>query len=1091
MKPTRTILAALLLAPLAAVAELEKEFVNPPATAKPHTFWYWMGGHISREGLTTDLEAMKRAGIGCAMIFNIAGHGPEGPVKLFSPEWRELMRHAIREAGRVGVEINLNNSMQGWSSSGGPWITPELAMQKLTWSETTIHGGAVFDGVLAQPPTKLGCYRDVAVLAFPTPALESVAEPVASIQSSDASFDPTPLLSRAVAPPDGSPWRDPKAKPVPVVNVPAAQAGRERFIQLNYAKPFAPHWLRIAFAGKGVKGRLEASEDNGRWRLVRNFTPRQSAPVDLALNGAAARQWRVVFSETDAFRLTELVLSSGYRLADWTGKAMFNMYGLDKPPFSEDGEVAPQAGVIRREQIVDLTSKMDAAGRLWWEAPAGAWTVLRLGYTPTGSLAHEGGLECDKLNAAALDVHFQNSLGPWLADKELNPFIHYIHVDSYEKGAQNWTTRLPEEFAKQKGYDLRTYLPVLSGRVVNSVRESERFLWDFRNTVVGLMHENYFVHMQELCRKAGKQFTCEPYHMTQFNNVTAGGHADIPMCEAWMGDGIPGPYWMKLGASPAHVYGKRVVGAEAFTATNRDRSGGKWDTDFWAMKELGDAMLCGGVNRMTFHVYTHQPWMNAAPGQTLGPYGTHFERSNTWWEQMPGFTAYLTRCQYLLQQGTFVADVLYSCGENSPNESLELRGAATLPRGYDYDVCDPHVIFQRLRVQDGRLTLPEGGSYRLLVLPDDSSMTLAMLRRVDELTGAGATVVGRTKPAFSPTLSDNPESAAEFARFADRLWNGGRIISDKTVAEILAACGIHPDVETPPGKPLVRYIHRRLAEGDLYFLASSSVQQQTMDIAFRTADGMPELWDPINGQVRPLPQHRRENGRTIVPLQFEPRQSYFVLFSSRLAPRDAGAENFLTRSVRRTLDGPWEVSFDPKWGGPAKITFPKLEDWTNRPESGIKYYSGKATYRKVFSCQSSVLSCQTFLDLGTVKNVAQVRLNGRDLGIVWCAPWRVEITGIVKPAGNELEIDVVNLWPNRMIGDEQLPADCEYSTGVWILLKRLPDWFVKGEPRTSGRYTFSIHQPWTKDSPLLESGLLGPVTLQAAGKTNIERMHTP
>jgi hypothetical protein len=382
-------------------------------------------------------------------------------------------------------------------------------------------------------------------------------------------------------------------------------------------------------------------------------------------------------------------------------------------------------------------------------------------------------------------------------------------------------------------------------------------------------------------------------------------------------------------------------------------------------------------------------------------------------------------------------------------------------------------------------------------------MTPAMVRRIGEMVQAGATVVG-PKPAFSPSLVDQPKADEEVQRLAGAIWGDsdgrqtaprsygrGRIFQGQPLSEILAACGIPADVATPADRPLVRHIHRRLQDGELYFLASSSPQFQAMDVAFRTTAGSPQLWDPISGQIRPLPEYRRANGQTIIPLQFEPRQSYFVLFNKQGKPAGSQVEgrsgkplgataNFPRFRTLSELAGAWDVSFDPKWGGPAQVTFEKLEDWTKRPESGIKYYSGKATYRRNFDLPAAALGGKLYLDLGQLRNVAAVRLNGQALGIVWCAPWRVEITATVRPARNQLEIDVVNLWPNRMIGDEQLPADGDYSKTGWILIKRLPDWFAQGQPRTSGRYTFSIHQPWAKDSALFESGLLGPVTIRAA-----------
>ena len=393
------------------------------------------------------------------------------------------------------------------------------------------------------------------------------------------------------------------------------------------------------------------------------------------------------------------------------------------------------------------------------------------------------------------------------------------------------------------------------------------------------MHENYFGRMAELCEKAGKRFTCEPYHQTQFNNVTAGGYAHIPMCEAWMGDSIPGPYWMKLGASPGHVYGRRIVGAEAFTAPAK--SGGNWSIDFFDMKELGDAMFCGGVNRFMYHVYVQQPWTNVVPGQTLAIYGTHFERTNTWFEKMKAFNAYVTRCQALLQQGLFVGDVLYSCGENNPSENVHPGGALAMPNGYDYDVCDPRAINERITVKDGQLVLPDGVSYRLLVLPDDPSMTLTMLRRLEALVKDGATIVGRTKPTFSPTLSDKPEQMSAFLRLADTLWDSGKVISDKTVAEVLKLKGIPPDFEARGAKAQIRYIHRREGGADSYFVASSGKEAQKVEAVFRTTAGQPLLLDAVTGESRVLPEYRVEDGRTVVPMSFEAKQSFFVVFNTR------------------------------------------------------------------------------------------------------------------------------------------------------------------------------------------------------------------
>ncbi len=1091
---------------LASEATHSAAFRAPPAEARPHVFWYWMQGNISREGLTADLEAMQRAGIGGAMIFNIGGgHGPRGPVKVLSPEWRELMRHALREAGRLGIEITLNNSMLGWSASGGPWIPPEKAMQRVTWSTLNVEGGNTLSVDLPQPTTVLDHYREIAVLAFPTPAAE-LAAPKAERSTSDPGFD-WKLVATDCGGALGENWDSTTGKPAPLAVLNAA-AGREAYVQWTYAEPFPARTLSIDFGrAGGTDGRVQASDDGSIWREVLTFRVRSRAPVHVAFSAPPARRWRVLFAtqaQAAKIQLAGIDLGSRARITDWTAKAMFDPYGLDKPPFTLPTDPPPPvSAVIPAMQIVDLTSRMNAAGQLRWNVPPGQWTILRFGSTPTGSRVGPGfaeapGLECDKLDPEALRLHWRHSLQPWFDDPELNAIVKNVHLDSYERGAQNWTAQLPAEFQQRRGYDPRRFLPILTGRVIDSVSQSERFLWDFRNVVTGMMHDHYFGQLGKLCREAGKRFSLEPYHQTQFNNLTAGSHADIPMCEAWVGDSIPGPQAMKLGASPAHVYGKRLVAAEAFTA--RAYSGGNWSTDFAAIKELGDAMFCGGVNRLVFHVYVHQPWKGLVPGQTLAVFGTHFERTNTWWEQMPAFTGYLSRCQTLLQQGRPVADVLYSCGENNPtDQDLGPSGAMTLPRGYDYDVCDPFVIFHRLTVKDGRLFLPEGGSYRLLVLPDDPMMTPAMLRRIGELVAAGAVVVG-PKPERSPSLRDQPRADQEVREWAEKIWGDcdgrkakqrtygqGRIFWGRPLAEILPLVDLAPDFEAG-AENLVRHVHRQLDAAELYYVAASPERRFRTEAVFRTGRGKPQLWNPLDGSIRDLPIYRHEAGRTIIPLEFEPRQSYFIVFAGRESDplAKAAAGNFPAYRILQPITGEWEVNFSPARGGPERIIFGELQDWSQRLEAGIKYYSGSATYRKRFDRPGVEAGARLFLDLGKVRNVATVRLNGTSLGILWCQPWRVEITDQVRARDNLLEIDVVNLWTNRLIGDEQLPADCSFSpgiqhrTGAWRVLTQWPDWMTRGEPRPSGRITFATINHFTPDSPLLESGLLGPVTLQEA-----------
>jgi hypothetical protein len=609
--------------------------------------------------------------------------------------------------------------------------------------------------------------------------------------------------------------------------------------------------------------------------------------------------------------------------------------------------------------------------------------------------------------------------------------------------------------------------------------------------------------MAELCHKQGKLFSVEPYHQVQFDNVTVGGRGDLIVTEFWNG-GWPGPYWFKLGASPAHVYGKRIIAAEAFTAGSKD--GGDWSTDPWALKALGDSAYCSGVNHFIFHVSTQQPWTNVAPGLTSGPWGQHIERGNTWFELSSGWLKYLARCQHLLQQGQFVGDVLYAVGENTPNESHD--GGKGLPPGYDYDNISPEAILTRLSVKDGRFTLPDGVSYAVLVLPEtDDFMTAAMARKLRDLVKAGGTILG-PRPLRSPSLADQPAEDEAVRAVAAELWcdldgrqvterrvGAGRVFLGRPLAEVLRAIGVGPDFTYAAQGLGLKYIHRRTCEAELYFVAdatwpirAATASAVNVEARFRVAGRAPELWDAVTGEIRPLPQYREENGETVVPLQFGPRQSWFVAFRdrARVDGTDAAGKNFPNVTNLLEIAGPWEVRFDPRWGGPDEpVTFAGLDDWSRRPEPGIRHYSGTATYRKTFDFPSASVGQRQFLSLGTIKNVAAVRLNGRDLGTVWCAPWQIEITPALRAGTNALEITIANLWPNRIIGDEQLPEDCEWTmTGFGTAsLKAWPDWLLGKKPRTSRRYTFASWKHWTKDAPLLPSGLLGPVTIQAIERT--------
>jgi hypothetical protein len=1144
-----------------AADELERGFSRPPDSARPWVYWFWLNGNITSNGITADLEAMKRVGIGGVLIMEVDQGAPVGQVDFMGQRWRDLFKFVATEARRLGLEVNLNNDA-GWNGSGGPWIKPEQSMQKVVWTETNLAGPNHFEGTLAQPETVAGFYKDISVQAFPAPG--------------------------------------------------------------------------------------------------------------------------------------------AHRIAGIRQKALFETGYVGDPA----GENLPAEMVIDRSKVIELTARMGADGRLQWDVPEGHWTVLRLGHTSTGvqnapAPATGRGLECDKLSNGGIEANFAGMMAKVVADTRMksggaNSALVATHIDSWENGAQNWTAAMREEFQRRRGYDLLPFLPVITGRVVESAEVSERFLWDLRQTISELVVENYAGHMRELAHAAGLRFTVEAYG-APCDSIPYGGASDEPMGEFWCPSGAMET--CRGMASAGHVYGHRIIGAESFTAADQE----KWREHPGSLKALGDTAFCEGINRFVFHRYALQPWAaDRRPGMMMGPWGQHYERTETWWEQSADWHRYLARCQFLLRQGMFVADICYLQPERPP-QSFEAHPR----RGYDYDECGADVVLNRMSVKNGLITLPDGMSYRVLALPQTGRMTPRLLRRVKKLAEAGATLVG-TPPQKSPSLSGFPECDREVRELASQIWGtddtvpmtgrrlgSGRVFRQQEPEKILKDAGIPPDFSS--GEPL-RYIHRRADAIDIYFVANHTPRSVSTTGTFRVSGKVPELWWPDSGKLEQAAVFQEDQGRTSVGLTLGPSGSVFVLFRKPLAnanpvarlshdgetllsavpgsqPQvrveratygvpgqpdrtrdvrqkvqdkvDAGEFSFQvaslaegddpaldviktlvvdyviggshytvkgqdpatvhltadavglvvekarygvlddpkrTRDVRnklqRMLDagessfpvsrmaegddpavlvvktleveyrfgdkhlsahgtdpelielrplppervltaelhaqkshklalvafkpgkyeleladgtrrhlsveeipesqeisGPWSVRFTPGWGAPAQATFEKLSSWSSHSDPGIKYYSGTATYSAAFEAQRTMLKSnrRLYLDLGRVEVMAEVKVNGKRFPLLWKPPYRLDVTSALHAGRNTLEVAVVNLWPNRLIGDEQLPEDSERNPDG--SLKRWPSWLLEGKPSPTGRYTFSSWRLWKKGDAPLESGLLGPVKL--------------
>lgn len=732
-------------------------------------------------------------------------------------------------------------------------------------------------------------------------------------------------------------------------------------------------------------------------------------------------------------------------------------------------------------------SKVDGIRR--WEIPAGEWTILQFGYILSAKhisnpSADQLGWEIDPLSTHALDEHFKHTAALLIQDagEHAGKTFKYTHIDSWEIGQPSWTQELAAEFKRRRGYDPIPYLPVLAGKTIESADVSKRFKYDYRRVIADLVQENYYGRLTELSHRYSMGTHSEAGG--PFFNHYADGQAclsedDIPMAEFWTS--VPGYLpSVRQAASTAHIYGKKLCQAESFTGFNRD-----WTEDPYYLKAYGDRAFCVGLERMVIHHYASVPDFGNPPGNQWEHVSIHFNRYLTWWDKCHAWLRYLGRCQHLLRQGDFVADILFYSGEAVPNFAL-VDGKPVA--GFDFDITNAQALLSHAFAKDGRVTFGTGTEYRFLVTLDDAGMemSLPVLNKFRELVRAGVTLIA-SRPQHVPGLASYPEAEAQLQRTADELWGSdtgtkgekkvgsGRVIWGMSTEEVIAADRLQPDLEIRgvTDKTTFDWIHRRHGSMDIYFVANSSETAMEHEFVFRVAGKVPELWNAVTGTILRIPNAREEHGRTTISMKFAPKESFFVVFSQlEQAALRTSVDAFPKLEDERTLDGPWQVHFDPAWGAPAQVTFDRLEDWTKHTDDGIRHYSGTATYQKTFSITKPMRG-RSYLDLGEVKNLAQVYLNGKDLGVVWTAPWRVEITEHIRSGDNELRIDVVNLWPNRLIKDATLPKEQRLTkTNVRTYDAVLPeDVSIHRNPIDEERKRTG------KPPELFPSGLVGPVTI--------------
>ena len=795
-----------------------------------------------------------------------------------------------------------------------------------------------------------------------------------------------------------------------------------------------------------------------------------STSGDLALEDS---QQRLVWSETGVEGGTDVdvMLGTPTRSVPASRVAVVSMVRERNEVNSHPESLRPVAVLalpdeqrIAPHDVLDVSSHVDATGRLRWTAPAGKWRVLRFGYEPT-RMTNAWGLYTDAMSAQALDHTWDLTIGQLL--REMTPAerrgLYGIEDDSWEAGASTWTADFPAEFERRRGYDLRTWLPVVAGVNLGGTDDADGVRRDYYRTIADLIAENHYAHLAELARKNGLVSYSEAAgpNSGELDPEQNAAHLDVPMGEFWMpSQHRPTPdrrFLAHDAASAGHVYGQGVIGCESFTSV-----GPHWEDTFFDMKNTADQGFTEGCNLNFIHNFSQSPSVKARPGYVYFA-GTHYERGVTWWNQTPAFNTYLGRAAWLLQQGHFVADVLYFRGDAIGQ--LEQRKKALPAFGYDHDNINLDALLRRLSVSNGQLTLPDGMRYRMLVLAARERMPVEALKKIASLVEAGAIVVG-PKPTGMAGLITDPAQEKYFNALTTKLWGSpsdgispGRIFSGDATAA-LQKLHLPPDFAftglSDEGE--IDWIHRRTPSTDIYYVASRWDNAERIDVSFRITGKQPELWNPVTGEIRDARAFKQHAGLTTVPLALDPRGSVFVVFRKRIGNSRNGSavSNEPSVSALLTLDGAWQVSFDPEWGAPTQPqTFDTLTDWTKRPEAGIRFYSGSAVYRKQFRLASRCKPGERLLlDLGEVHEEAEVRLNGRALGVVWTKPARIDISLAARQGENELEITVVNLWPNRLIGDSGLPV--------------------------AQRLTETNAQKFSPTTPLYASGLLGPVKVEIA-----------
>jgi hypothetical protein len=1069
-----------------------QNFENPASEYLPKTWMHAMNGNLSKPGFTEDFKAMKDAGIGGAIFFHVHRRNwpfsSRGPVRFGSDAFFDTLVHAAAEADKNDIEFGVHNS-DGWTSSGGPWITPEMSMKRITWSEQAVQVNQ--DGKMIIPPQPgyaEGLYQDIVVLALPANKFnQSNAFANAKYSSSDPSIDVNTLAD--------ADWD---------TEFEFTKNKTDNYwVQIEVDEPTSLRSLQIETENRHGDGALQISDDGENFTTVveKLRRPRTGARmwafspqlVSDEQDGFKAKYFRIVFTKPIAIKRFDLW--SIPRFNHW-----LSMNSMERGRLSLAPQIAPLAVTNADDVTVLNRGELPKSGI---NLPQGDWRVLRFGYTSTGAFnvpaTVEGeGLEVDKFNAKALQFHFDAFVGKLM--KKVNAkgikSLKTTEIDSYEVGGQNWTQGLEKTFEEKFAYDLIPWLPLLTGRVIESPEHTGAILQELRQHHSDLMVKNYFGEFTRLANQYGLEAYIEPYGWGPFDELASGGKADRVMGEFWVNspNAPKGRIYhgrTSAAISSGHIYGIKVISAESFTSINTVN----WSGHPYFYKHHGDHMWARGINETMFHRFAHQPNNHVKPGMTMDSIGSHFDRTQTWWNNGgAAWFKYLARGSYLLQQGVPDADFLVHVGDVAP-----VRGNSNvdIPAGFGHDLTNTDVLLNRLSVEDGYLVLPEGTRYKILYLSRTDYLHIKTLKRIQALVAAGATVIGK-KPKAVIGFSEWSDKA-EFAEIADALWEDSDtnavktikpyqkgFVSSMSLEDTIAKLKLQPDLLINDEAVEV-FAKRRINGNDLYFFHSEKPSYQEVSVDIRDGDGIPEIWNNTDGTVEQVHNFHRNGNRIIFDLALEPYASRFILIRrDNKTPQYNGTHSQLVKDIylssekeaqARELRGPWNITFDQQWAGPGEVTFDRLQDWSTRPEEGVKHYSGTAYYARTFviSQEQAASKEPIYLDLGEVQQIAEVSINGTKLATLWKPPFVIDISKAVTAGTNQLDIAVTNTWVNRLIGDEALPDKSAYS----MVGDTVPWLNANEKPPKSERVTFTGFNFFKKEEKrvLQSSGLLGPVRL--------------